>query len=106
MINVNKFKRQLKKFYMEKEFIEWMKKEPVISKKFKIHSRVRVIGGEYNVTKEGSKGRIVDLEPSSMFACVGNPEVRVEFYELKGDRTDYGIPCKFNIERRHLELIP
>lgn len=56
---MNKFRTQLKKFGMEKEFTDWMKKQ---QRKIVIGSRVRVkIGFSSPYYRKGDKGTVQQL---------------------------------------------
>ena len=95
---MNKFRKHLKQIGMEKEFTEWMKKEPVQSKKFAVGRKVRVIDGKYHVTRAGSEGKIIS-NPGSGF-------IRVEFYKITNTEFEFSTPPSYSIRKAHLELIP
>ena len=96
---MNKFRKQLKRVGMEKEFTEWMQRESVAPKGFKPGDKVRMVGDSYTYTRRGSEGIVV----SGMSAYHSSPKyIDIKWIKLSGQ---HSVPCNFDVRRKDLELL-
>ena len=92
---MNKFRSQLKKFGMEKEFSDWKEKILLEPREFRIGDKVRIVGSgnRYHWTRDESEGVITGL-----YGTIAT----IDFYKLTGGSEPCGT---YRIGQKFIKII-